>query len=369
MSSTHFPILCACARLVLEPRDVDRIVLPTLADELAEHGPHPQRIDQVRLSLRVVSIVIAVSAHRVLDGARCTTWWPLGVACIAGFAGSVGLRHASVRPTMSLTHLGFIAVGVLAACAIILLPPRWFRFGGGAASAAAAVALCVVPWVGQSFDGAQRWLVVGPLTIHVAVLVLPVLCEWMAALARSRRLLVHVGGLAAVLIVLCAQPNAPAVAIVSLVALAVCRQPLRFFAVLAVSVAAFAFVLTHSPSVAPAPHAEGALALLAQQGAGWLAVGLGAVAATLGACIHAWAATFRRPSARARRIEPRLAAAATGIAGLAMIPCLLGDGGVPWISYGGSAVIAAFALVGLSLRMRRIARDGSNPVAGVITPT
>lgn len=295
----------------------------------------------------------AAIVERAREAAAGTAWWPLAAAGLAGVAGAIGLR-AVAPPGLAVAHLVFVIVGLVAGALVATLPERLYRLATALGVGLAIAALPAARLVGPELGGAHRWVAVGPIVVRVAVLFVPVWGEALARLARSRRADLHLGAVAGLLAIVASLPDAPSVVVLAVVAAAASVGARRLGAVVAIGAVASAIALAGHVADAPLPHVEGALARLASAQLGWLvAAGLSLAGAML--------ASARAALASRGADAGRAAAAAAGLVALVAAPLALGDGGVPWIAFGGSAIVAGSALLGIALRLAR-ARRGT-PVA------
>ena len=100
----------------------------------------------------------------------------LGLICgaVAVASGLAYMHTAGAPPRYLLVNLAALVLG---ATAWLALGPavRSLRAGAGAATLALAAALLLTALFGASADGASRWVYVGPLSVQVSLIVLPVM--------------------------------------------------------------------------------------------------------------------------------------------------------------------------------------------------
>ena len=147
---------------------------------------------------------------------------------------------------------------------------RWFDFAAVLTLAALAATL-LAPGV----EGVHRWVPLGPVRLHAAAVLLPLLLVALQGLAQARGWWIATAVAAGVALVLLLQPDAAqatafaAGSLVLLLSLAG-RDPLRLACILVLPVLAGLAWLRRDP-LAPVPHAEGIVGLAAGLGAGWAA--------------------------------------------------------------------------------------------------
>jgi hypothetical protein len=346
------PVLTWVARALLEPLDFERMALPALADAALERpSSGPTLAWRADTAWQLLRIVLLSSALRWYEAAVSTRWWILLCAALAGLAGCIGLQHSA--PSMAWKHAAFLGVGLVAGALVATLPRPLLRPAALLLTALSAAALACVPIWGHSFDGARRWLQIGPLMIHVSTLVVPVFAAAAAWGARKAGGWVAVGLATLALGAIAVQPDPASALVYGIVALVTCRTIATRLAVLAASSAACIWAFRHSAPVTPVLHVEHAPALLARNGPVWFAVAMFALASVAAFSIVVWL------RARGRSDALGAAPAAAGMIALLAIPWGLGDGGIPWISFGGSASVAAFLLAGMLLRAERGSRTAA----------
>ena len=222
---------------------------------------------------------------------------------------------------------------------------RWFDVAAGLTLAALAATL-LAPGV----DGVHRWLPLGPVRLHAAAVLLPLLLVAMQGLAQARGWWMSTAVAVGVAVVLVLQPDgAQATAfaagcLVLLLPLAG-RDPRRLTALLSLPVLAGLAWLRRDP-LAPVPHVEGIVGLAAGLGAGWV---VAAVVALL---------VLPLPFFLAARGAGRHVGLAVGtyVAITLLAAFLTGNFPVPVMGYGVSPILGYLA--GLGVLMRAAAPDG-----------
>lgn len=340
-----FPVLAAIARALLAPADFERMALPALADAAFERpGSGPTLRWRAAVAWQLARVVLLSSAARWWDAAATTRWWILLCAALAGLAGCIGLQHGA-QP-FATRHALFLGIGLAAGAAVATLPGPWLRVVAVPAAALAAAALAMVPIAGPSIEGAQRWLQVGPLMIQVSTLALPLFAASVGWGARTARGWPAVLIAAATLAAVALQPDAVSTIVLAAVAVAACRQGRARTAMAVVAASACAVALWRWAPLSPVPHVEHAPRLLAHGSPVWFATALCMIGAVALWALRVWVRA-------ARRGRDDAAPPTAGLLALLAVPWMMGDGGVPWLSFGGSAAVAAFVLTGMVLRVER----------------
>ena len=164
-------ILRTLANVFLDPVDVERVAEPSLAD--AEFELRNGSARDFRASLRGVFIASCIAffsrRFRVLSERR----WP-GVAPIvlASSVGAFALTHGD-RPEVAGVHVLFLAIGVWVAVTLGTCRAESLRRASIPLGALSAASLVATSLLGEESDGASRWVALGPLMVHVSILVWP----------------------------------------------------------------------------------------------------------------------------------------------------------------------------------------------------
>ncbi|HEX6369243.1 MAG TPA: hypothetical protein VF006_09940 [Longimicrobium sp.] len=216
---------------------------------------------------------------------------------------------------------------------------RWFDFAAVLTLAALAATL-LAPGV----EGVHRWVPLGPVRLHAAAVLLPLLLVAMQGLSQARGWWISTGVAVGVALVLLLQPDAAqatafaAGCLVLLLPLAG-RDPLRLTSLLSLPLLAGLTWLRQDP-LAPVPYVEGIIDLAAGLGAGW------AVAAVLSLLVLPlpFFLAGRRPGKHAGL------ALGTYVTVTLLAAFLTGNFPVPVMGYGVSPILGY--LVGLGILMR-----------------
>lgn len=221
---------------------------------------------------------------------------------------------------------------------------RWFDLAAVLTLAALAATL-LVPGV----DGVHRWVPLGPVRLHAAAVLLPLLLVAMQGLSQARGWWISAGAAVGVAIVLLLQPDAAqatafaAGCLVLLLPLAK-RDPPRLVCLLSLPLLAALAWLRRDP-LAPVPYVEGIVGLAAGLGAGW---GVAAVLSLL---------VLPLPFFHAGRGAAKRAGLALGTyVAITVLAAFLGNFPVPVMGYGVSPILGYF--VGLGLLMRAAPSGG-----------
>ena len=215
---------------------------------------------------------------------------------------------------------------------------RWFDFAAVLTLAALAATL-LAPGV----DGVHRWVPLGPVRLHAAAVLLPLLLVALQGLSQARGWWISTGVAVGVAVILLLQPDAAQAAafaagcLVLLLPLAG-RDPLRRVCLLSLPLLAGLTWLRRDP-LAPVPHVEGIVDLAAGLGAGW------AVAAVVSLLV------LPLPFFHAGRGAGTHAGLAVGTyVTITLLAAFLGNFPVPVLGYGVSPIIGYLAGLGILLR-------------------
>ena len=259
--------------------------------------------------------------------------------------GVLVMRMSDVPPSLWGQNVAAWAVGTVL-CVVLARPrtsaarPRWADVAAVLTLAALAATL-----LAPGMDGVHRWLPLGPVRLHAAAVLLPVLIVALDALSRARGWWTSALVAAAAMLALFLQPDAAQAtafgAAVVLLLFKGANGSMRL-ACLGVVGALAALTWTRRDPLAPVPYVEEIVELAASLGAGWAAAGV--VSLLLLAV----------PFFAAGRGDARLVGIALGayVAITAAAP-LLGSFPVPVMGYGTSPIIGYLAGLGVCLRAAR----------------
>jgi cell division protein FtsW (lipid II flippase) len=221
---------------------------------------------------------------------------------------------------------------------------RWIDFAAVLTLAALAATL-----LAPDVDGVHRWLPLGPVRLHAAAVLLPLLLVAMQGLSQARGWWISTGVAVGVALVLLLQPDAAqatafAAGCLVLLLPSAGRDPLRLACVLALPVLA-ALTWLRSDPLAPVPHVEGIVGLAAGLGAVW------AVAAVVSLLV------LPLPFFLAGRGAGKHAGLALAVyITITLLAPFVGSFPVPVMGYGVSPILGY--LVGLGILMRTAPSGG-----------
>jgi cell division protein FtsW (lipid II flippase) len=355
------------ARSLLDPSDTARMIVPTVAD--ARHEWHSAlamgdaaRAARVKRALAwdIARVMSAALVLRAFDRGRRATWSALAPAIAAALAGVMGLRSLVDGPGLAVRQLGFAAIGVLLGALAILMPARPLRLLATAAAPILVAALAVVVAFGTPYEGVTRWMTLGPLRLHVGIAMLPLFALANAKLGCTARPRKVAAFMTVSLALLQLEPDlATTIVYVVVAVVGQCGRARLMSGVLGSLAVLVAIV--REPALTPVPYVEDAVRSVGRTAPHWLALGIAAMVLLL-------IATSRRVLDALRHGASRRSADASSRAGLGRsfpqaivitsgtalvtLPFAVGatDGSLPFLSYGGSAAMAAMVLAGLAFR-------------------
>jgi cell division protein FtsW (lipid II flippase) len=326
------------------------VAWPLLADVQAEWSQarkdgQGRRAAAIRWAgyLQLARACLAVGARRrwqALLGLDLRLLLPLVLLGLLGTWLQSAGRLGGVRGP---AQLAFLAVGVAAALGAATTSGRQLRLLAPLGVGAGLLVLAAVPFFGLRSGGTGRWLRFGPLFVHAALLVVPLILVGLAWLAPRR--LWFGAFLAVVLGLLAVQPNLPATGIVAAGAAAVAWSSRSRSLAALLATAAVAVAVLRAPTLYSTEHLQ-LLGRLAARGALFVA------AVALGAGWLAWALlALVRGASRSDGAGFAGRLARGGAVALPAQVALLtaADGAVPLLNFGGSAVVAIFVTLGLTL--------------------
>lgn len=178
-------VVRSLANFLLDPVDVERVAEPSLADAEFELRNGSARDFRAALLGFLVASCIAFFSRRlrVLSERR----WP-GIVpiVIASSVGAFALTRGD-RPEVAGVHVLFLALGVWVAATLGTCRAESLRRAAIPLGALSAASLVATSLLGEESDGAARWVALGPLMVHVSVLVWPWVVAGIAeALSQGR---------------------------------------------------------------------------------------------------------------------------------------------------------------------------------------
>lgn len=219
---------------------------------------------------------------------------PLAACLLAILIGLIGLGMFGAPPMLLAVNGAAATIGLLLA----VLIQRW-KARAGAGAAMLLLALFAAPLLfGPELDDVRRWVALGPLRLHVGMLVVPALMVIAAGLpARTAAGVVAAASLVAVL-----QPDlATALALASAavaIAIVAPRDPWRWLALLPAGGATL-WCLLHRDTLAPVRFVEGLWSDAAARAPLLLLAMLAAALLLIAAPLIRWRAAGRRLGAAA----------------------------------------------------------------------
>ncbi|NUP13971.1 MAG: FtsW/RodA/SpoVE family cell cycle protein [Polyangiaceae bacterium] len=344
------------ARVLLSDDDVRRIVEPAVADlrfecrTLSDRGRWGlARRRQAQGAWMLAGLVARLYVQLRARRARDVSWWLLVAAVAAVLIPLPAL--SAIEPQLARAQMIYGAIGLFVAALTATASAAAIERSSTKVAAISLVALASVALVGVEHDGARRWLSIAGLTVHVASLVAPMWAVAVAGLAKRRVALPAVACAGLALVV--ATRDVATAALYALVAFAAAlhaNERATAAKVGAAGVVAVGVAWSREPWLAPVPHVEGIFDVLALRGSMWpFAAAAALVALAVGAIVVTRSA--RDPFAA------RLATVACFSVVAQPLLALASSGPIPLVGYGGSTVIASFAMVGLIIRARVGARD------------
>ncbi|MBV9071190.1 MAG: FtsW/RodA/SpoVE family cell cycle protein [Acidobacteria bacterium] len=171
--------------------------------------------------------------------------------------GLAWMREAGVPPTVYMQNV----VALIAGAAIAVFGPR--RHVPPIASfavTALSVVLLLATLVTRGMQGVHRWIQLGPLTLHVASLSIPLVLIELDGLLRQARFAIAIGAILAIAVILAVQPDAGQASAFagSAIVLLVCgRKRVSVTVAAALALIALATIsLLRSDPLAPVPYVE-----------------------------------------------------------------------------------------------------------------
>ena len=254
--------------------------------------------------------------------------------------GVLVMRASGVSAAAWGQNLAACVVGIL--LCLILARPRSSRRGEAGLHAAAVLALgCLAAtFLDPGVEGVHRWLRLGPVRLHAAALVLPVVLAALAGLERVGRR--HASTLLAIAtaLLLVLQPDAAQATAFAAGAVVLLLPRSRadgyaWIRLVPLLVLAGLSWLRSDP-LAPVPHVEGIVALALEQGTGW---GAAAVASLLLLPVPFFAARTAG--------DGRLGLALGTYVAVTILALALGYFPIPVLGQGASPIIGYLVAIGL----------------------
>jgi hypothetical protein len=324
------------AVFILDPVDVERVGEPALADaefELRHGRAHAYRTGLLG-ALAAICVAFVSRRVRVL-GER--TWPGLVPVVTATCVGAFGLTRSN-RSELASVHLLFLAFGAWVAAGLGTCRGASIRRAATPLGAFSAALLIATALLGDEADGAARWVTVGPLSIHVAVLVWPWVIAGMAE-AFSRgwiRTALGIGVAAQIGLVMQRDPSTLMVFTLAMLATAFATRRTRELGALAGSgLLASSAVWLARVELESVPYVDAA----------WeLGHALGPFAWMLGILASLCAATAPLRALR-KATDPHAQAfglgAATALGGFCLRPLVRQHDAVFFLGHGGSPIVGA----------------------------
>jgi len=187
--------------------------------------------------------------------------------------GVLVMRASGVPAGVWGQNLAAWAVGVLACLALGRAPATPGRARWADVAAVLALAALAATLLDPGVQGVHRWVKLGPVRLHAAAVLLPLLLAALATLARTRGWWAAAAVAAAVALALVLQPDAAqatafAAGCVVLLLPGAGGRPPRLAGLLTLPLLAALAWLRRDP-VAPVPHVEGIFGLAAGLGPAW----------------------------------------------------------------------------------------------------
>lgn len=260
--------------------------------------------------------------------------------------GLLVMRASDVPAAMWGQNLAAWAVGVLLCLGVRRTRTSLPSPTGADLTALLAFGALVATLLAPGVDGVHRWVRLGPVRLHTAALLLPVLLVALERLARVRGWWIAALLAVGVVLTLFLQPDAAqatafagAAGIVLLSGVG--RGALRWIALLSLAAVAGLSWLRRDP-LSPVPHVEGIVGLAARLGTGW------AVAAAVSLLL------LPVPFFLAgRRTGPALGVYVS----LTIVAAFVGSFPVPVMGYGVSPILGYLVGMGAFLRTARPRED------------
>lgn len=343
-------MLLAIARALVGPDGCRRIIEPAVADLQADWLAAPEEARRRVARRGAVDVLRAIALACVCacaSRAAALPWRTFTPLFTAALASALTLRVLAL-PGLARLQLVYAGVGVIVLIAIAgARPAPRLACSWAVAVLPAALALaCVV--LGDAVDGAHRWVALGPVHLQLTELAKPLFVVGVAVRLERHAYWSAIAVVAATALSIALQPDlvsAIVIAAATISAFRAARAPKRaaILAVLA-SVGPLVLAIAREPSAGPDLHTDRVLAAIAAHAG---SLGVAAILVTLAAIVVRAVGL-----ARSGAPSPVAAGAAAAIAAQVCAQLALGRG-LAVVSYGGSSVVAVFALFALVVRGSR----------------
>lgn len=342
--------LLMIARALVGPDGCRRIIEPAVADLQAEWLAAPKEARRRVARRGAVDVLRAIAlAYACACAPRAAALpWRAFTPLFAAALGSALTLRALALPGLARLQLVYAGVGVLVLVAIAIARPAprlarsWPFAVLPAALALASVAL------GDPIEGARRWVALGPVHLQLAELAKPVFVVAVAARLERRAYRSAITIVAATALAIALQPDVVSAIVIAAATVGAFRaaEAPRRAQILAALAALGPLVLAaaREPSAGLDLHTDRVLAAITAHAG---SPGVAAILATLAAIVVGAVGL-----ARSAAPSPVAAGAALAIAAQVCAQIALGRG-LAVVSYGGSSVVAVFALFALVVRGAR----------------
>lgn len=338
------------AKTLLAPETYERTIGAAEADVAHELATHPEDAAAIRRRARWMFVRVGIGAGCIdrKAAARGLAWWlflaPLFAVALGAFG--VALTEGSALP---LGQLVFLALALAFGVTVATTPRRMLAFE---APMAAWIAIAFIALVAATGDYPARWLAVGPLQIHAAMLALPFFVIGFTERASHGHPMHAIAMLAAMQGTLVASADLATSATVAVIGLG--SLPLRTLGaatgvpLLAVTLLGVAGAAARDPMLAAVAHSEGIFGLFASVSPIMVVLGVAAIVLAIAL-----------PLSFVRRGDAWTRSMAIAIAAMLAVPTIgnaFADTLVPLLGYSGSTVIATYLALGALLSIERGAR-------------
>ena len=281
---------------------------------------------------------------------------------IAGFLpalllGVVWMRQSGIPAVVYMQNVVAAALGLAVAgsCSHRRASTRL-----GVAIVVLALVLLLATLIAEGAQSVHRWLRIGGVTVHVALLFIPLVLAELDRMLREARVAFACGVMVTVAAVLAMQPDASqaiAFAGSAVLLLALHRKRSRVAAAMLVLLALAGLSFMRTDPLAPVPHVEEIAIRIGARGAAWQAAVIAALSLLL--------VPFVR---RQRNVSTSAASAVAVYLALVIAASYWGNFPVPVLGYGMSAIIGYFAgwtwLHATGSETRPLSRDRSGDGSG-----